>query len=225
MKKNTPGCATVDCCAPCCSAVWEYLRNDYSNWALTLNGTDSGLSITPSNPITGSFVESTTVDGVVYYQCAIEPSIIEYSTSDIDYYSPANPRRYGEDIGPPGFPQYRYSQGYAKVEVVNCDPLFRVTTQINYLYCASTLAQAIIAENEQAALGYASVGLYLEYLDSPRTHRIFSRTSGGLYLYGIVSSYVKSVTSLSDIMSAYPSTISLAPHWNPFSMSLDLAFS
>lgn len=229
FKTNNPGCSSGGGCGcsggPCCSTVWGYLLDDYSSHSLELFGYDSGLTLT-TNPLTGSFVGTYVVDGVTYYQCSINPIVREYSSSNADYYSPANPRRYGSNIGGSGPAMYRYSEAYATIEVPVCSPpSIKITVGVLYEYRATTIGKMTDIESEIESAGYEITGgFYRVKTDGDILHRIGSGSSNP-WNYLIWSEYSKTVTGAVNLMSGFPSTINVVPAWNPAGISATFALS
>lgn len=229
FKKNNPGCGAGGGCGcdsrPCCCAVWDYIRSDYSTLTLTLNGTTSPTA--PGDPMTDttSFVESTGSPPFLFYQCSIGLGIDEpYDTPPI-----TPPYRVGYDPpedGPGG--TLIYSRGTVGLTVMDCIPTpeLYVVAKLHYNWWPgssplSTLTSAgyVLDAGYSDSLGrdryYQTSGFFTdEVLYLPANHQCW-----------ITVTYERTLTVLADMITALPNPLTLSPAFNPHPMSLVVDFS
>lgn len=226
MKKNNPGCGTSDCCGPCCRNVWNYLRDDYTDGELTLYGNElyGAIPYTYSAP----FVETYVSGGVTYYQCTYQHSWNEWYGVD-DYYAPADPRRIGIQgtVDPiTGYDHY-YSATGVFISVTACEP----SPAINIIVvCEYAVYQTASPVSDLTTAGYTldptwgGSGDRYKKIDGDITHYV-TQDNSDPNIWLISSTYDKTVTGAANLMSGFPSTITVTPAWNPFGMYSEFVFS
>ncbi len=225
MKKNSPGCATTDCCGPCCAGVWALVRAMYSHFKHTYSGNDVTL-LSPSPYVTEfDLLESIVVSGVTQYFCNASGGGNETLINTPDWYGPtANPRIIGQQgIIDPGTGLYPYSYGLGsgglQANVFVCDPpQIYALVQVTYdVYQTADPTGAFLTAGLTLDIG---TGNY-QKIDGDYSHTVDPRPGN---VYRIYSKYEKTFTGATQI-ATIPATIDVVPPWNPFGKSSKLELS
>lgn len=239
MKKDTPGCATVDCCGPCCAAVWAYLMAAYTTLDFTLTGVDT-VFVTASPAVqTKTLVATYTLFGVTQYVCLDGTGLGEgpyyfdnpsLPVTDGDYYAPADPRRIGRrgTVDPnTGLYYYTYSGGGSAIQATVCEPTptIRITVSCFYsVYYGTSPVSAITGAGFVLDPTWGGTGDRYKKVVGDITHFV-TQDDFDTHVWHIDSSYDKTVVGAANLMSGFPSTINVTPAWNPFGMSSELVMS
>jgi hypothetical protein len=210
--------------------VWDYLRDDYSQLEFTLYGNDSSLLSPSPYVVTTNFVESVTFGGSVLYQCTNGASGSESLLDERFYYGFADPSRVGRNAGidpTSGLIIYEYTAGSVFIEVTVCEPTptVRITQITRYSFY-----QSADPSSDLSTAGYTldptwgGTGDRWKRIDGDITHYVTQDNTTST-IWHIESTYLKTVTGEANIMSAFPSTITVNPPFNPFSIYTETVFS
>lgn len=225
FKQDNPGC---NCCRPCCAQVWDYLRDEYSTGTFKFTGNDPAI-LSPSPYIeSGNFVESISFGSIVFYQCLYGSSASEVVLDNEFYYSSGDPRLIGFAVGvDPGSGDtfYEYGGGGISITVPTCDPpTIQITQYCRYsIYISSSPAGSLTSAGYVLDPTYGFGDRYTK-TSGDIFHTVTQRGSGSNY-WDLNSTYQKSVSGESNLMSGFPSVITVAPAWNPMGKSSEFTFS
>lgn len=232
MKHDTPGCATVDCCRPCCSAVWDFVRSDYSTITAKLYGTVGSLA--PSDPMVNvaSIYESVTVGSITSYQC-LQGAGNEEEFPPALLPTPASlPCRWvaRSRVQPGGSTVYYYALSAFTLQVNDClpTPLLAVNSSMLYRWHQTG--------NPSAALGAAGYILDPTFFSTYWqdryyqtsgffTHEVLVLNWGSFYECEIAGTYIRNLTNTADMITSLPNPLTITPPWNPGSMVHEVTFS
>lgn len=218
------------CCRPCCSVVWDYLRDDYTSADFTIYGNDAALLSPSPFTVAINFVESITSGGVVFYQCTNGGSGSEVLLNNRFYYGLADPARVGRNAGidpGTGLIFYEYTAGSVFIEVLTCEPspAIRITQICKYSFEWSTSpVSAITAAGYTLDPTWGGTGDRYKKTVGDVTHYV-TQDNSSPNIWHIESTYQKTATGAANIMSAFPSTITVNPAYNPFSIYTETVFS
>lgn len=227
MKKDTPGCATLDCCGPCCSQGWALLRSHYSHCKHTYTGNDPAL-LAPSPLITDTdLVATVVVGGVTQYQCNCGGGGAELLIEVPDYYGPStDPRIMGaKQVVDPNTGLHPYSYGYGQASIsassFNCEQIYVTVT------CGYDVYRTADPSGDLMGAGFTfDIGGYWIKTDGDYTHKVTQLFSFGspINVWRIESVYAKFFVGAAAI-TTIPATIDVVPPWNPFGKSSKLELS
>lgn len=232
------------CCGPerpCCSEVWDLIRDEYIGGTIVHTGNDPAILSPSPAGTTFDFIESSTAGSFTVYQCFIKSGISEALFNVPDYYSPASPRRIGRPVGvepSTGLETWEYSGSTLEIEVASCEPQrVRVRLFVRSNYAVNTQAESDSLVAAILAAGYTLLGTIggttswgltsgdVSHLASRRFINGTIANPGGTFEFRSDATYDKTVTGAANIMSGFPGSITVTPAWNPAGVSSTVLFT
>lgn len=233
MKQNTPGCATVDCCRPCCADVWAYVYGVYSLAEATFHGLDI-----ITDPFTGPVLRSLAlgeIDPGGGYQCQLDSQVIPtfkpYEDSTNASFYGGVPKRcplFTTVLG--GITYYRYSMCDVGLGGECTFPGVSISMDVRCLYSMDyTATSDPRADFVSAGYVYANLGSYESWTRSSHANNmnydfIVNRSVGGK-IFDITAGYSGFSTNTADYMSYFPSSVIAEPVFNPGGLKVEFNLS
>lgn len=233
MKKNTPGCDTVDCCRPCCAEVWQYVWSVYSLAEATFYGLD-----VLTYPLSGTILRSLAlgeIDPGGGYQCQLDSQVIPTfklfeDSTNASFYGGVPKRCPMFSFVSGGITYYRYSACNAILGGECYFPGVYIAMGVQCAYSMDyTATSDPRASFVSAGYTYSSHVGYESWTRSSHSNNmnydyIVNRSVGGK-IFDLFAGYSGGSGNTADYMSFFPSSVIAEPVFNPGGLKVEFNLS